>query len=188
MELSAVEKYMLLLLYANRNGVRGRLWLQKEMFELAHAFDELRKEADYEAYPYGPSSERVDKVLDTLQNSGLIDEELKLTEEGLKLAEKLWREEDEKNKAVIKRVKDFYESLDKDELLLYVYTKHKDMASKSEVKKAILGRRVSIALKMLREGKISIGLAAELAGLTIDEMRKLAIKKGIKPYILEDIQ
>ena len=43
-------------------------------------------------------------------------------------------------------------------------------------------KRKEIALKMLREKKISLGLAAKLAGLSYFEILDEAIKHGIKPF------
>jgi len=35
---------------------------------------------------------------------------------------------------------------------------------------------------MLRDGKVSLSLAAKLAGLSVEEMTGEAIKHGIKPF------
>jgi len=49
-------------------------------------------------------------------------------------------------------------------------------------------KRISIAatLKLLKDGKISLGKAAELCGLNYEEMRRLAIRRGLKPFIIKD--
>ena len=52
---------------------------------------------------------------------------------------------------------------------------------KRKVEDKILQRRKEIALKMLKE-KISLGLAAKLAGISYFEMLDEAIKHGIKPF------
>jgi len=51
-----------------------------------------------------------------------------------------------------------------------------------------LSKRVSVedVLRLLKDGKISLGKAAELSGLKYEEMRKLVIRRGLKPFIVED--
>ena len=45
---------------------------------------------------------------------------------------------------------------------------------------------IAAALKLLKDGKISLGKAAELCGLNYEEMRRLAIRRGLKPFIIKD--
>ena len=71
----------------------------------------------------------------------------------------------------------FLRTLDVDELLLYVC-----VALPEEVRRQVLERRAEIALKMLERGKVSVGMAAKLAGIPINEMVKLAVKRGLKPF------
>ena len=85
-KLSITEKYILMLLYAAGGKVKGKLWFQKEMFELSKAFKDLADELDFNAYSYGPFSEALDEYRDMLENSGLVDG-LRLTDKGLKSAE-----------------------------------------------------------------------------------------------------
>jgi predicted HTH domain antitoxin len=178
-ELSIVEKYMLMLLYAHEGKCKGNQWFQKEMFELAKAFKELAEELDFTVFDYGPYSEALDKYKDMLENSGFI-KDLSLTNKGYEVAKQLW--EDFKDKEIIKATSEFLESLDEDELLLYIYVTSPESAEKSDVKEEIMRRRKEISLKMLKEKKISLGLAAKLAGLSYFEMLDEAIKHGIKPF------
>jgi predicted HTH domain antitoxin len=178
-ELSIVEKYILMLLYAHEGKCKGKLWLQKEMFELAKVFKDLAEELDFDAFDYGPYSEALAEYNDMLENSGFI-KDLSLTDKGYEVAKQLW--ENFKDKEIIKATSEFLESLDEDELLLYVYVTSPEYAEKSDVKEKIMRKRKEIALKMLREKKISLGLAAKLAELSYFEMLDEAIKRGIKPF------
>jgi predicted HTH domain antitoxin len=178
-ELSIVEKYILMLLYAHEGKCKGKLWLQKEMFELAKVFKDLAEELDFAAFDYGPYSEALAEYNDMLENSGFI-KDLSLTDKGYEVAKQLW--ENFKDKEIIKATSEFLESLDEDELLLYVYVTSPEYAEKSDVKEKIMRKRKEIALKMLREKKISLGLAAKLAGLSYFEMLDEVIKRGIKPF------
>jgi predicted HTH domain antitoxin len=178
-ELSIVEKYILMLLYAHGGKCKGKLWLHKEMFELAKVFKDLAEELDFTAFDYGPYSEALVEYKDMLENSGFI-KDLSLTDKGYEVAKQLW--ENFKDKEIIRATSEFLESLDEDELLLYIYVTSPESAEKSNVKDKIMRKRKEIALKMLREKKISLGLAAKLAGLSYFEMLDEAIKHGIKPF------
>jgi predicted HTH domain antitoxin len=176
-KLSIIERYILMIIYVAKK-IKGRLWFHKEMFLLSKAFNELAEELDFESYSYGSYSEVLEEYRNMLENSGLI-RKLELTEEGLRLAEELWKHEKEERKEIIKEIVEFLENLDEDELLLYIYVNYPEMA---DVEGKIMKRRKEIALKMLKEGKISISLAAKLAGLSIKELLEIARKQGIKPF------
>jgi len=180
-EFSPTERFMLLLLYVLGGKVKGKLWIQKMFFELSKAFDSLREELDYDAYLYGPFSEALDEFIDMMENSGLV-RDLKLTEEGFAVAEQEWRRASSEEKEIIEKTGKFLHSLDEDELILYTYVTSPKMAERSDIKEKILKRRSEIALRMLKEGKISLGLAAKLAGVPITKMRERAIRAGIKPF------
>lgn len=191
-KLSVVEKYILMLLYAANGKIKGKLWLQKEIFELSKSFTELAEELDFNAYSYGPFSEALDEYLDMLVNSGLIEidertKALRLSNSGTESAKRIWDKEEEDKKEIIKEVSDFLENLEKDELLLYIYaTSPPEVSEKSDVKEKIFRRRVDIALKMLEKGKISLSLAAKIAGLTVEEIIEEAIKRNIKIFDIKD--
>ncbi|MCQ5340628.1 MAG: UPF0175 family protein [Candidatus Methanomethylicia archaeon] len=179
-KLSVIEKYILMLLYVAKK-TKGRLWFHKEMFLLSKVFNELAEELDFESYSFGPYSEALEEYRDMLENSGLI-KKLELTEEGLRLAEELWKHEKEKRKEIIREIVEFLENLDEDELFLYIYVNYPEIADKSDIREKIMKRRKEIALKMLKEGKVSISLAAKLAGLSVEELLEIARRHGIKPF------
>ncbi|NHV45103.1 MAG: hypothetical protein HA493_00450, partial [Candidatus Verstraetearchaeota archaeon] len=135
-KLSIIEKYILMLLYVARK-TKGKLWFHKEMFLLSKAFNELAEELDFESYSFGPYSEALEEYRDRLENSGLI-KKLELTEEGLRLAEELWKHEKEERKEIIKEIVEFLENLDEDELLLYIYVNYPEIADKSDIREKIM--------------------------------------------------
>lgn len=45
------------------------------------------------------------------------------------------------------------------------------------------GYRIDIAVKLYTDDKISLGRAAELAGISIDEMKEVLMQRGIKPKL-----
>jgi predicted HTH domain antitoxin len=177
--LSPLEKYILMLLYAG-GGAKGQLWLQKEVFVLSRAFEELAEEVDFEAFSYGPYSEVVEECRNALENSGLV-RGTSLTEEGRIIAAMLWEAAPEQEKEIIKATAEFFESLSREELLLYICVMYPNMIEKSREMDRILERREKIALKMLRDEKVSLSLAAMLAGLSVEEMMEMALRYDINP-------
>ena len=45
------------------------------------------------------------------------------------------------------------------------------------------GYRIDIAVKLYADDKISLGKAAELAGISFDEMKEVLMQRGIKPKL-----
>ncbi|MCK5109733.1 MAG: UPF0175 family protein [Methanosarcinales archaeon] len=45
------------------------------------------------------------------------------------------------------------------------------------------GYRIEIAVRLYTDGKISLGKAAELAGISFDEMKEVLMQRGIKPKL-----
>ena len=141
----------------------------------------MAEELDFEAYSYGPFSEALDEYRDVLERSGLI-EDLKLTDRGLELAKRLWELESDDKKEVIEGIVELFEKLDRDELLLYTYINYPEASQEGDVRERVMRRRKEIALRMLREGKASLSLAARLAGLPVEEFIEMAVERGIKPF------
>ena len=177
---SPLEKYVLMLLYAG-GGVKGKLWLQKEVFVLSKVFEELAEELDFEAFGCGPYSEALEWCRNALENSGLVVG-TQLTEEGRTIAATLWEIATEREREIIKATAEFFESLERDELLLYFAVMYPDAVEKSNKIDRILKQREKIALRMLCDGKVSLSLAAMLAGLSVEEMIEKAMKKGIELF------
>jgi uncharacterized protein YwgA len=178
--LSPLEKHVLMLLYAG-GGARGKLWFQKEVFVLSRAFEELAEEVDFEAFGYGPYSEAVEECRNALENSGLVIR-TQLTGEGRIIAAMLWETASEREKEIIKAIAEFFESLERDELLLYMCVLYPDMVEKSREMDGVLKQREKIALRMLRDGKVSLSLAAVLAGLSVEEVVERAVERGIRLF------
>ncbi len=47
--------------------------------------------------------------------------------------------------------------------------------------------KLALAIRLLEEGKISLGKAAEIAGFSERSFAEFLLKKGISPVIFEDI-
>ena len=184
-DLSEVKKNLLLLLSANSyTPINGKLWYQKELFLLAKNNKELEQEADFEAYFLGPYSELAEAEMDELVQLGVVNKvgsSYALTEVGKDIAHSVLKDVSKSELELIEDVKDFLNSLTKDQLLLFVYVSYPEMIEDSIEFEQLIPKRKEIAILMYRQGKISVGKTAELAGVSvsdiIEELKKRKIYK-----------
>ena len=187
-EILSLDQWILLLLYAPpKQSVRSRLHLQKALFLLSNIFHGLKDNAEFIPYREGPYSENVEERLGSLEDYQYVefkDRQILLKEVGKEEAEKTWKILPDNVKKAIVTLKDFVESLEEDELLLYVYVLYEETSEKSEIYHKIMRRRKEIALKMLNRGVVSVSLAAKLAGISPEDLLEEAKRLGIRPYEL----
>ncbi|OPY26819.1 MAG: hypothetical protein A4E28_02292 [Methanocella sp. PtaU1.Bin125] len=184
LERDIVQKYILLLLSSDNNEmIKGKTKLMKELFFIAQNIPVLEEEADFEADNYGPSSDVVVSDLEKLDVLRLIDgrnDNYVLTELGKKIAQKILSTADKKELDVIADMKKLFKDLSYDEALGLVYFSYPEMTEKSLVKNDIEKKREKIALSLLKKGKVSIGKAAEIAGMSMSSFYNKLKKEGIK--------
>jgi predicted HTH domain antitoxin len=176
---NVLDSFELAFLYACRNSnmvTRVHVW--KGLF-IASQYSKMISE----------SLKNVDDAVEKLKRGKLIEIDehdfIRLSEEEMRIAEKAWRELPGDVRRVLSDVADFVSKLDKDELLLYTYVVFGSW-EKSDVVDKVLSRRVELAEKMYRRGVVSIGLAAELAGMSTAEFVEYLKKKGFKPFVAEE--
>lgn len=182
-DLTEVKKYLILLLSDNNNQpINGKLWYQKELFMLSKNNKKLSDETDFEPYFWGPHSELADSEMEELSQLGVVKQvgnSYVLTDIGKKIAEDISKNSPKSEKELVHDVKNFLNNLNKDELLLFVYVTFPEMSEDAVELPGLLKRRKPIALNLYKQGKVSIGKAAELSGLSVSELSKeLAKKKG----------
>ncbi len=182
-----IEEYIMFLLYAPpRQGVASQLHLQKELFVLSRGLEKLREKAELKGYKKGPYSELVDDALSALRDYRLVEVvhggRISLTSEGLAKVSSEWEALPPDFRDLLSRVKGFLEELNQEELLLYIYVNYPEYVEKSDVFDRIMSRRRQIALRILSRGVVSLGMAAKLAGVSVEEMLEEAKKRGIKPF------
>lgn len=181
---------VLAFLYACRDRGRvSKIHVQKGLFIASQYSKRIAESLEFQSYRYGPWSEDVSDAVEQLKYDKLIEIDkqgfIRLSEEGLRTAEKVWSELPDEERKVLSDVADFVLKLGKDELLLYTYIVFGSW-EKSDVADKVLSRRVELAEKMYRRGVVSIGLAAELAGMSIAEFVEYLKKKGFKPFVAEE--
>jgi len=186
-EIDPIKAYILLLLKEkNSEPVKGKLWLQKEMFLILSNLDKLRNFIDFEPYFFGPHSESVEVNLEQLVKSGLVKFEgnkIVLTPLGKEVANFLAGKTSRENLEIVREAKELLNDLSKDELLALIYFTFPEMAKESLEIQHVKKRRKELALKLYRKGKVSLSKAAEISGLSIEEFMNMIRKTGDRIYI-----
>lgn len=182
-DLSEVKKNLLLLLSANSNEpINGKLWYQKELYLLSRNNKELEEEAGFEPYFWGAHSELADTEMEELVQLGVVKKigsKYMLTDIGRDISNSILQKSSQNEKELINDVKDFMNSLTKDELLLFVYISYPEMCEDAVELKNLIPKRKDIALGLYRKGRISVGKAAELAGVSAGHMIKELQNRGV---------
>lgn len=182
MELSPVQAFLILLLGSrNHEPVRGKTWLQKEMFLIAKNTG-LKEEVYFEPHFYGPYSETVDSELENLEILGLAAEngEIKLTEKGKDLYAALLKIASIEKLELIEEIKEELNNLNEDELLAYIYFSFPETTKEAVRFENIEKKRVKLAMSLYEKEKVSLGKASEIAGMDIKGFMDYLRHKGLK--------
>jgi predicted HTH domain antitoxin len=183
MEEDIVKKYLLLLLNANNNErIREKTKFMKELFLISKNVPELEYEADFEAYSYGPYSDYGSDALEEFEVLNLVDTAsgYNLTDLGNEIATILKKSVIKDDLEMIEDIKQLCNDLNTDEILALVYYAYPEMTIESLVKDRIDKKRRRIALSLLKKGKVSMGKAAEIAGMSMSSFYEMLKEKKIK--------
>lgn len=182
--LSITQKIAILLLSANLfEPIRGKLWYQKELFLIAENIPRLREDTDFEEDFLGPFSETARDELKQLQIEGIVDKrKLRLTPLGIRIAKLLESKANKNLLQLISETKSFLNGLTKDELLGFVYFSYPEMKTESIEFNQIEKNRQPIAISLYGKKKVSLGKAAEIAGLSQEEFIEILREKGIPVF------
>lgn len=182
-DLSIVKRSLLLLLTAKSNEpINGKLWYQKELFLLSKNNPELEEEAGFESYFWGPHSELAESEMEELVQLGVVKQvgnRYELTPIGLDIADTVLKNTSKSEKELVEEVKDFLNSLSKDELLLFIYSSYPETIEDAVEFEQLIPKRKEIAISMYRQGKISVGKASEIADVSVSEMVKELQKRKL---------
>lgn len=184
--LSGIQRYVLVLLQSNGfKAIKGNLWLQKELFLLSQSYEDLKEESEFESYLLGPHSEVIEEEFSDLIQVGLVTKEgykIKLTNLGKKIALKISEKINDEGKQLVSDLKEFLNDLSEDELLGFIYFSYPKMRKESLKFQKIKSKRESIAISLYRKGKVSLGKAAEIAGMTMETFISLLKRMNIEVY------
>jgi uncharacterized protein YwgA len=182
MELSPVQAFLILLVGSrNSEPVKGKTWLQKEMF-LITKNTSLKNELYFEPHFYGPYSETVEVELENLAILELIkaDGEIRLTHKGEEAYSDLLKVVSREKLELIEEVKEELNDLSEDELLAYIYFSFPETTKEAVRFENIKKKRIKLALNLYEKGKVSLGKASEIAGMStksfIDYLRDAGLE------------
>lgn len=176
------EQFFFLLLYAPVCGrisepIRGKTWLQKQMYVVSRNISSIRNQMAYDNFRYGSFSETVEEIKDQYQISKYVDASkggICLTSKGEKLASQIWQLVEPQTQKLVQDIKEEFNDMTEDELLLFMYVTYPDTAESSDVRDRILKERLPLSVSLLKKGKVSLQKAAELAGMNLsDFMNKI---------------
>ena len=178
---------VLAFLYACGDVDITRIHVQKGLYIASKHIEKFNESLEFKMYRTGPWSEEIhDVIMQLIYNGDLTrDKILRLTERGLEKASNSWNKLDENIKKILTKIADFINKMNVDELLLYLYTAYSDH-EKWDVPKKILRKRKTLAINIYLKGLVSLGLASEMAGMTLPEFIDYMKKRGIKPYEAEE--
>lgn len=164
---------VLALLYeGNQKGVKGDLFLQKEMFLVINYIEEMEDYADFISHFLGPYSEAVEIAKDNLVSYKLIKKEsgkYYITKKGVEVFEEVNDKISRDQIKAIRYFKEFLNDLTKDELLVFIYYSFPEFTSESVKKKEVDESREEVAKSLYDKEKVSLEKAAELAGMSIED-------------------
>lgn len=178
-----VKKYSLLLLNANNNEkIRGKTRFMKELFLISKNVPELEYEADFEAHGYGPYSDYGSDVIEEFEVLHLVSTTngYMLTDLGKEIAAIVKEDASSHDLEMIEDMKQLCNDLNTDEMLALVYHAYPEMTIESLVKDRIDKKRRKIALSLLKKGKVTMGKASEIAGMSMNSFYEMLKEKKIK--------
>lgn len=179
-EITQLENYILALAYAKgpegaQSPLRGRTALQKIILHFRKAVDS--RSGGEVAHFYGPFDERVQTVLEQLETSGYLRSDpslsrISLTERGRVEARDVWNRLPIEERRVLGELKEYFGDMSSDEILAVTYAEYPDLAAESLVRDEIARKGPSIALSLVRRGKVSPELGAKISHMQLREFLK----------------
>ena len=184
------KQYILSLLDSNnQEPIKGKTRLMKELFFISLNIPSLKKELEFEADNYGPSSDVIMGYIDDMSQMKLITAKKRnqenitytLGEYGKKFLE---QENLNLDYELISEMKTLCQGLTNDELLALTYFSFPEMTEESLVKDKIWAKRQKLALGLYKKHEISLEKAVEISGLKYEEFLELLDSKKISVELL----
>ena len=176
------KQYMLLLFNAlNEKPIKNKTNIMKMLYFISLNVPSLEREFNFEADNYGPSSDVVERNLESLNQENFLKENKKgfqlnkLGKEYLKS-----RNFDDINHELIEDMKELFDGLTSDEVCALTYFTFPETTSESIILEKIIKNREKLALKLYKKNKISVEKASEIAGIPLIDMYKLLSDKNMK--------
>jgi hypothetical protein len=166
--LEVIERYIILFLGVKNKPIPSFLHIEKELFIFSNFNPIAKKFIVFTPSYYGPSFDELKEILEypfyypsawEITKKGK-KEEIRLTPKGKEIFKKICDlfKNDKKfisNLKALRTIRDLYDSLSKEELLLLVYTTFPEFTEKSKIMEEIYNRREEIAQRLLKKGVIT---------------------------------
>ncbi len=160
------QQLILLLLGVINKPIPSKLHIHKELFVLSRVYPRLNELLEYEAYRKGPFSRVIQDALEELIERGFVISkhgEYQLTREGLKAYREIFNSIKRRDLIeTLKNIRDIYDKLDRDELLLIIYLTYPEYTIESEEVLYILTKAPKIIKRLYEKGVITSKRSKEL--------------------------
>lgn len=177
------KKYVLALLQVetdgDNNGISGQTWMQNMMYAASKAHPQL--EYGFVPHMRGMYSQRLKNILHDLEKDGLVCMEkdgeerqpVHLTWRGRQEAEEAIKDVEPNVLRSLRSLKSVFNGLKYNEMISLSYTKFPEMLEKSEIRDEYQAWRKDAALSMVRRGKISMSLGAQIYGTGVADFEDI---------------
>ena len=158
----------------------GKTRLHKTFFLLSKELPHLEPRLNYKPHNFGPHSDVLERSLDQLKCSNMVEESiggvyknLHSMEQGRKMLAGVFDKIGSDVAILLPQINDFLYGMSHNEMLAYVDLKHPEMAINSDkYHNFIKPQAFDFVLALMEKGKITSQRGAELLGIRYTEMRK----------------
>ena len=180
------KQYTLLLFKAlDEKPIKNKINIMKMLYFISINIPSLENEFNFEADNYGPSSDVVERNLESLNQENFLKEDKKgfqLNNLGKEYLNS--RNFNNVNYELIEDMKELFDGLTSYEVCALTYFTFPETTSESVILDKIIKNRKKLALSLYKKKKISVEKASEIAGIPLMNMYKLLAKNNMK-YELE---
>ncbi len=192
LEISELEKYILLLVYVDDEPIYGRQKLQVLMYMIGDVYPEIREWCDFTIKDDGPYSVSLDDTLGRLVDMDMLVEKnntIQLTKHSIEYAIMIGEEkggfpefEDAFNPTmgwVFHNHKDIINDVTIPEMLSFMYCEYPDMTKGSKTYEKLKPDIEEHIFSIIAKEKISGGRGGELLGETAYDMQRKLLDRGL---------
>ena len=166
-DIEEFHKYMLVLISARDEPIKGMIKLQKIMYVLYNIFDEIKDNCTFDLHYYGPYSEIIELELEYLEQIRLVTNDnnrIQLTDEGIKYTNNIIKTMDKKTLSILNEYKRLFNDMTKKELLTYIYLAYPESTNNSDMYEIIKPDMEKYIISLIKKDKITPSRTAELLG------------------------
>ncbi len=192
LEISELEKYILLLVYVDDEPIYGRQKLQVLMYMLGAPYPEIREWCNFTIKDDGPYSVVLDDTLKRLVHMNILvekDDTIQLAKHSIEYARIIGEEKggfpevpdllEPKMSWVFHNYKDTLNDVTIPEMLSYMYCEYPDMAKGSKTYEKLKPDIEEHIFSMIAKENLSGGRGGDLLGETVYDMQRKMLDRGL---------